>query len=170
MESYVSAGLTPSATARVVGRFNVSWVLAVPLSLVVCGPIIDVWPRGLFLLAALLNAASLLMLRPLAARPVHLPADHPERPVGTRMARYRSLLLCSRWQMLGSYGAMAVLAALMPRIFGDLGFGVGSATALAGVMDVFRVAAFVGLQVYVGWHFRVRPLLLTLLAVPPGFS
>lgn len=169
IESFVNAGQTPSAVARRVGRFNLSWVVACPLGLAVAGPIIGAWPRGIFLLAAMLGLASLGLLRPLAGRPAHLPDDHPERPGQEALARYRGLLVSSRWTMLSSYALMWVLVALVPGIFARLGFGVTVAPAMSGLLDVVRALAFLSLQRYAGWHNRAWPLALAAVGIPVGF-
>jgi hypothetical protein len=58
----------------------------------------------------------------------------------------------------------------MPNIFIEqLGFSVAAATALSGVVDVFRVAAFAVLTRWSAWHDRIWPLLLIILATPIGF-
>ena len=169
VESYVSAGRTPLATARAVGRFNIAWASAVPLSLVAAGPIISFWPSGLFALPGAINLVSLWLILPLTVSPVHLPHDHPERLAAGRIVRYRALLVSSRWTMLASYASLWVLAALMPRIFRDLGFSVTAATALAAVVDVQRLMAFALLERYRGWHNRVSPLVVSIIGLPVGF-
>ena len=169
IESYVNAGQTPSAVARRVGRFNLSWVVACPVGLAVAGPIIAAWPRGIFLLAGLLGLVSLGLVGPVARRPAHLPDDHPERPRPQVLLRYRALLASSRWTMLLSYALMWVLVALIPGIFARLGFGVTVAPAMSGLLDVVRGLAFLSLQLYQGWHNRVLPLALAAVGIPAGF-
>ncbi|HUU58760.1 MAG TPA: MFS transporter [Phycisphaerae bacterium] len=170
LESYIGAGHTPASAAKAIGRFNISWAAAVAPSLFVAGPIISVWPRGLFALAAGINLATLLLLRPLSARPRHLPQDHPERPGTGALAHYRSLLASSRWLMLSSYSLLWILAAVMPHVFErSLGIEVTWATACSGVLDVVRLLAFVLLGWYVGWHRKSGPLVAAALALPAGF-
>lgn len=169
VESFISAGRTPAATARAVGRFNIAWASSVPLALVVAGPLISRWAAGLFVLPGAINLVALWLIRPLPPRPAHLPQDHPERLAAGQILRYRGLLGCSRWTMLGSYATLWILAALMPRIFRDLGFAVAAATALAAVVDFVRLVAFVILERYSGWHGRVGPLVVSVAALPVGF-
>ncbi len=170
MESYVSAGRTPSATARAIGRFNIAWSASVPAALVTVGPILSGWANGLFVLPAAISLVSLYLIRPLAGRPLHLPADHPERPAAGQLARFRGLLGASRWNMLASYSTLWVMAALMPRIFQrELGFAVAAATALSAVVDLVRLGAFAALGRYHGWHDRAGPLVGSIMALPAGF-
>jgi len=169
LESYFVAGHTPRSALRVVGHFNFSWASAVPLGVAVAGPAISLHPAALFVLAAALNAVTLLLIAPLPARPKHLPEDHPERPTDVQLGRYRSLMISSRWLLLAAYASMLVLGALMPGVFRGLGCSVASATSLAGLLDVFRLVAFVALAYTVWWHNRFAPLAMVAVALPCGF-
>ena len=169
IESYVTAGRNAAETSRAVGRFNVTWGSTVPLSLLVVGPVIDRWPVGLFVLAGAMNAASLCLVFGLAASPPYLPHDHPDQPTGPQRARFGVLLVSSRWLMLAGYALMWVLAAVLPRVFSDLGCHVRWSPALSGIMDAVRLAAFLTLGVWAGWHGRLSPLVLALLGLSGGF-
>ena len=169
IESYVSAGHTPREQIRSVGRFNVAWAGAIPPCLLVAGPLIAWRPEGLFVAGLALSAVSLLLAAVLARRPVHLPPDHPERPTPAQLARMRGLMRSSRWSMLTAYSLLWILAALLPGIFADLAVPVTVATGLGGLLDVFRLAAFAGLQVWRGWHGRVWPMAAVVAVLPAGF-
>jgi predicted MFS family arabinose efflux permease len=169
VESYFTAGQTPAATAKAVGRFSLSWVTAVPVALVAAGPIIDWNPRGLFAVAMMLNMLSLLAIRPLERRPVHLADDHPDRPTEGGLARCRALLSSSRCSMLTNYSLMTILAALMPRVFADLGLTVAAATALAALLEGSRGVTFFTLHRFTGWHNRGGPLAAVVVGLPLGF-
>src|SRR5262249_44055586 len=121
LESYVSAGQTPSKILVSLGRFNVSWASAVPIALGIPGLIVgSSAPELLFALAAMLNVVTVVLALPWSARPVHLAADHPERPDPKQTDRLSALLAASRWMMLASYALLFLLAPLMPGIFGRL--------------------------------------------------
>lgn len=170
IESYISAGQTPRSALRAVGRFNVSWSLAVPLAMGASGPLIGAAsPSLLFAVAAAINVATLFCLRPLAAAPLHLPHDHPERLPQATVMRYRALLVSSRWSLLSSFALLFVMAPLMPQIFADLGLTVTQATNGAALLDVVRVVAFVVLGYAAAWHGRVSPLAAVLVGLPVGF-
>ena len=180
IESYVSAGRTPSETGRAVGRFNVSWAAAVPAALVIVGPLIHQRPGdtslvaqllgvSLFVTAAVINGLSLLLIRPLTSRPVHLPIDHPDRPAPAAMDRLRRMLTFSRWMMFFSYSSLFAMAALMPSIFRNLGCSEIIASPLSGVVDLMRLGAFVVLQRTARWHYRWLPLAIGMPAILVGF-
>ncbi len=169
VESYVSAGHTPREQIRSVGRFNVAWAGAIPPCLLVAGPLIAWRPEGLFVAGLAFSTVSLLLAAVLERRPVHLPLDHPERPTPAQLARMRGLMRSSRWSMLTAYSLLWILAALLPGVFADLRVPVVLATGLAGLLDVFRLAAFAGLQVWRGWHGRIWPVAAVVAVLPAGF-
>lgn len=170
IESYIGAGRLPSETLRVIGQFNVSWALGVPLAVSITGWIVDSGaPWMLFAGAGLLNLAGLWLVRDLPSRPVHLPDDHPERPPALQVARYRELLTSARWSMLASYSLLFLMAPLMPDIFKGLGVGVEWATNLAALLDWVRFGSFIVLGIFVGWHGRALPLVGVVVGLPLGF-
>lgn len=170
LESYVAAGYGPDQAAAAIGRFNISWALAVPLSLAVAGPVIEAWGSGLFFLAAGLNAVAVLLILPVAPRPPYLPHDHPHRPPSHVLDRYGRMLIASRWLMLLSYSSLWILAALMPHIFAGLGVGVALAAGLSGLVDVCRLTGFVVLGRAGGWYDRRWPLAAAMAALPVSFA
>ena len=168
IESYVCARQTPRQVARSLGVFNFCWSAAVPLSLAAAGPLIDWRADALFIAAGAFSVASFLLALPLPRRLEHMPHDHPERPSAADIPRYRALLVASRSQMLASYASLWILAALMPGVFERLSQPLSAATALSGVVDIARVAAFLALRHYTGWHNRAAPLAAAMIVLPAG--
>jgi predicted MFS family arabinose efflux permease len=170
-ESYVSAGRTPRQLLPVLGGYNVSWALAMPLAVGVSGPLIS--SSGAFVLFALpaaLNVLSLGLIRPLPERPAHLDLTHPERPAAAELERYGRLLVSARWSMLAGYALLFLLAPLMPDIFHRLDLGVAMATPAAALFDAVRWASFVVLgRTGAAWRGRAFPLGLTAVLMPAGF-
>jgi len=170
VESYVGAGLSPHQQLGAVGRFNVSWALAVPIAIAASGPLIaSGWPASLFALAALANLVALALLPRLPAAAPHLEPSHPSRQDEGKLARYRELLASSRWTMLSGYALMFLLAPLLPVVFQRLGRPVVEATFWASCMDAVRVCTFAALAALPGWHGRTGPLWLAALGLPLGF-
>jgi hypothetical protein len=171
IESYVGAGLEPAQQLRAVGRFNVSWALAVPVAIGVAGPLIaSGHPAALFALAALSNIVALGLLLGLPSTAAHLAATHPSRPLALALDRYRALLASSRWSMLASYALLFLVAPLLPEVFGRLGRSVQQATLWASCLDAVRVLTFAVLATFPGWQGRPLPLLLGALGLPVGFA
>ena len=170
IESYVTAGATPDRALRVLGQFNMAWSSSMPLALAATGLMIAHLPPTSFIaLAAVIYAASLVVLRGLPVVPDHLPHDHPERPDPVRLRRYRALMLSARWSMLGSCAMMFLLVPLMPSIFDRLGHGVAWSPGLSSVLDVCRFAAFALLGAWTAWRGRSLPLILAAVGLPAGF-
>jgi len=169
VESYVAAGRGPAEQARAIGRFNVSWALAVPLSVAATGPMMDLFAGGLFVVAAAISAVSLVLLVPLPARPRHLAATDPLRPTADQMPRLASLMRATRWLLLANYSCAWVLAALLPGVLTGLGLALGAAAAVASALDLVRLAAFPVLQRTSAWHNRLAPLAVAAVLMPAGF-
>jgi MFS family permease len=118
--------------------------------------------------ATAIHLISLLAIRSLPAGPTHLPHDHPERPPAQRLARYRVLMISSRWAMLGSYVLLFLLVPLVPAVLREIGLSSGPASAAASLMDVMRVVTFAVMGLWTGWYGRPTPLVLSVLALPAG--
>lgn len=171
IETFVSAGRTPGAMFRLIGYFNVSWAISVPLGLAVSGPLIAAnSPSWLFGLAAAINVIGLSLLTLLPSRPVHLAADHPERPKESVLSGFQRLLIASRWSMLASYSLLFLMAPLMPQVFTDLGLSVQASTLAASWLDVVRVLTFASLGFSTAWQGKRLLLLGVVLALPLGFG
>lgn len=170
IESYVTAGHTPTRTARILGYFNFSWAIAVPAALVVSGPLIEQSTWSLFALAGGLNLVTLGLAALLPRRPVHMANDHPDRPLPEQALRLSGLMHTSRFLMLASYSSMWILAALMPGIFEKLGYLIDKAPAYSAALDITRLTAFVILGAWAGWHGRRYPLIIAMPILAGGFS
>ncbi|MHC4717748.1 MAG: MFS transporter [Planctomycetota bacterium] len=169
IESYVSAGLTPTQTSRAVGRFNMTWATAVPTTMVLTGPLVAFTGRGIFLAGAAVTLLSLVLSRTLALRPRHLPHDHPARPHEGRLRRYRGLLASGRWTMISSYAMQKVLDPLVPGIFAGMGVRTLLAAPLWSIFGWTRLATFATMRRFTGWHGRRGLLLAALAVLPAGF-
>jgi MFS family permease len=172
VESYISAGRLPAEASKAVGAFNVSWSLSVPIALVTVGLLLrDERTASLvFLLGSAINVLTLILCVSLERRPVHLAADHPERLEAGLLERMRLLMVSSRFSMLCSYALLFILVPLIPGIFRDrLKLEVAWATAMAALMDVPRIVAFIALRMSTKWHGRADWLAAGVLGLPVGF-
>jgi hypothetical protein len=170
-ESYISAGETPADLGRVLSRYNISWALSTAPALFLAGLLITSgFPWLLFVVAAALFSLVLLSCLAFPKAPPHFDEEHPARPPSALLEHYRGLLVAARFAMLGSYMMMYVLAPLMPEIMRNVGFGTAAAARAAGVLDIARLASFLGLFVYAGWHGRKTPIFCSILALPIGFG
>lgn len=171
VESYVASGLAPREQLRAIGRFNLSWALAVPIALGLTGPLIASGnPRWLFGLTVLLNLVSLVLVAALPRAALHLEASHPERPPAHELERYQRLLVSSRWSMLSSYSLLFLLAPLIPGVFERLGQDVEHATLWASCLDAVRLLTFALLGVVTTWHGKLSPLVFNAVGLPLAFA
>jgi predicted MFS family arabinose efflux permease len=169
VESYASAGYNPTDTSKAIGRFNLSWALAVPAALAVAGVLIA-WHEGaVFALGGAISLVSVALTCLLTPRPIHLAVDHPERPDAGQTVRLGHLMVAARWLMLASYSCMWILATLLPDIFSRLNLAVSRGAALSGVLDVARVTAFGVLGFTSAWHGRRASLGRAMWMLPAGF-
>lgn len=170
-ESFMSAGHTPRELGRTLSLYNMTWALSVPLSLALAGVIIASGsPRLLFVVGAALFGGIAHSCSAFPAQPAHLEADHVERPNAAVLEGFRPLLIASRLAMLLSYALMYVLAPLMPEIMTGVGLDTASAARAASLLDVARLACFVALFAWSGWHSRKLPIFLAITALPLGFG
>ncbi len=170
VESFASGGRGPRELLRLVGRYNVTWALAVPLALALSGWLIDRGARAaLFALPAGLNVLALFFVLEWPARPPRLEQNHPERPDERALERYGSLVSSARWTMVGSYTLLFLLAPLMPSLLARHGLEVGHSTLAAALLDVMRLCAFAVLGYATAWQGRSLPLAITGGALPLGF-
>ncbi|MGC4089130.1 MAG: MFS transporter [Polyangiaceae bacterium] len=170
VESFLSAGLSPSELVRKLGRFNVTWAASVPVALVATGQLINSSFSGAFFAAAVgLDALALVLALPLPVRPMHATDSHPERPAEHEVTRLSRLLSSARWCMLLSYTLLFLLAPLMPAVFASLGIAVGKATAAAAVLDLARLACFACAGAFTAWRGRTSPHIVALACLPLGF-
>ncbi|MEI7901808.1 MAG: hypothetical protein WCK89_16260 [bacterium] len=170
LESYMLAGDTPSRAVSTVGRFSMSWSIAIPLALAAAGPLIGAGRIWLFLAAVAAGLPSFFVVWHLPPRPLHLPHDHPEHLPPPTAARWRRLLVASRVLMFTGYAQLWVLAALLPGIYVHLSLPVSFAAGLSGMVDLMRFAAFTLFGIWIGWHDRRWPVAAVLIGQPLGFA
>lgn len=170
IESYMGAGHDVKRTLKMVGRFNITWSSAVPVALVISGPMIAIHPATMFVAAAVLNVVALVMTASLPKVPPYLADDHPDRISPELIARYKPMLTSSRWSMLPAYALLFLLAPLLPIVFNRFALPVEQATAAAALVDVGRVATFVLLGFWTAWHGRWWPMGVAMVTLPIGFA
>jgi hypothetical protein len=169
VESFVSAGLTPLAASKAIGKFNIAWSIPVALAVWASGPIIYHTGSGLFLCAAGGMVLAMTLVLRLPAMPEHLAADHPERPSPERLRWLSALMMSSRLSMVAGYAMLYVLSPLLPVLLSRLGYTVVAQTALAGCLDAGRAVIFLVMERTQTWHGRRSVLALVAILIPIGF-
>jgi Na+/melibiose symporter-like transporter len=169
VESYISAGVPPAQASGRIGLFNLSWAASIPLGVAASGMLIAFSAPALFIAPILITAVAIVLIAALESRPEHLPHDSPHRSA-EQISRYRPLASSGRWSLLSSYTLLFMLVPLLPQIFQErLGFSVIVATALASMMDLTRLVAFVVMRQFPGWRGRRDTLAVTAVLMPAAF-
>ena len=180
MESYVSAGRGPREQSRAIGLFSIAWSTAVPISLLITGPMIAAQQWALegglpvqlnlmFAAAAIANLGAMFVLRRIPAKPIHLEGDHPERMPPNQLAAMRGLKLSFQWSLFGSYTLLFFIAPILPEMLKGLGHSVKWSSGLSAIMDLMRVASFAVLFSMTWWHGRRDLAIYSLVLLPISF-
>ncbi len=153
-----------TATARMVGIYNVVWASGAALAYFFGGAIIDaLGPRSLFWFPAALHVAQLILTFWLHRHAKTLPASrreepaaaaahHPEGGVSPRVAK--GFLHLAWIANPFAYIAMNTLVPMIPQIAGQLNLTTAQAGFVASVWMFARFGAFVVLWLWTGWHYR----------------
>lgn len=166
VESYLSGGRRGESLRRAAGAFNITWSVCIVVSLAALGPFVKHHP--LEALAAMLPIYGLCAVLTIwmGAEPARsLPDAHPTRP-----ARYKKLLSVFRVQLPMSFLLVAVLEPISPFLLASVAIEDPWRAPAAAVWLATRVAAFVLLARWHGWHGRwsIPVIAATLLLV--GFA
>ena len=150
VESYLSGGRRGENLRHAAGLFNITWGCCIVVSLAALGPFVQHHP--LEALAAMLPVYGLCAMLTIwmGAEPARsLPDAHPSRP-----ARYKKLLSVFRVQLPMSFLLVAVLEPISPFLLASVAIEDPWRAPAAAVWLATRVAAFVLLARWHGWHGR----------------
>lgn len=153
IESYLSGGRRGDRLRRATGWFNLLWASAVAVAAWGMAPLLELdRPLGVFVGLGVIHLACLVPIARLSAEPPrHLEESHePHPPV------YDGLLATFRWLLVLSYVLLATLNPILPWRLDQTGLAIGWQTPLVSAWMVSRVAMFVLLQRWGGWHGRWR--------------
>ena len=150
VESYLSGGRRGQSLRHATGLFNITWGGCIVVSLAALGPFVK--PHPLEALAAMLPVYVLcaVLTRWMGREPARsLPDAHPTRP-----GRYKKLLKVFRVQLPTSFLIVAVLEPASPFLIASVAIEDPWRAPAAAVWLATRVAAFVLLARWHGWHGR----------------
>ncbi|GIW73571.1 MAG: hypothetical protein KatS3mg103_0093 [Phycisphaerales bacterium] len=166
VESYLSGGRRGQSLRHATGLFNITWGGCVVLSLAALGPFVEHHP--LPALAAMLPVyiGCALLTRWMGPEPaVSLPDAHPSRP-----AQYKRLLRVFRVQLPTSFLVVAVLEPASPFLIASVAIEDPWRTPAASIWLATRLAAFVLLARWHGWHGRWWMPTVAALVLLAGFA
>ena len=174
VQSYISAGKSPGNTAKAVNIFNLCWSTGVPIGVMLAGElsaIMFLHQEGslVYLIPCAIIIISLFCALLAPSKPNHLNTDHPARPTAATLKKLSNLLNAHRTSMFGCYAAMMVFVALLPGIFKNLGVSQEYNSVYTSSMDWVRLAVFIFLGAYTGWHGKSWPIYVSILLMPISF-
>ncbi len=168
MESYASSGRHGHSMRRAIGIFNVSWMSATGVALLLLAPLMAGQYAELSLLVMIpVSALSLIMLRWFPRRP----APHSSEETHTHVPPgYRGLLRAVRFILPVSYVFVSVLGPLLPFQLKALGLEAQMATPLASVWMFARLGTAIVLALLPFWHGRWGAIALGVALLAGGFA
>lgn len=166
VESYVSGGRSGAALRSALGRFNVTWSSATVAGYWILGPLTKSHAVAAVAGVGVSHLLTLLLLLPLGREPGrHLHEDHePHPPV------YRQLLVTFRVLLPTSYLVVMALNPFLPTLLSRVQVSVGWQTPLAATWMVGRLATFLLLERWHGWHGRWYPAVAGIALLLAGFG
>jgi MFS family permease len=150
VESFLSGGRSGRDLRRATGQFNVAWSLPLVISMIAMGPLVKDHPLAILGGLGIIHILNILTLKWFTPSPgahVHQEA-HPVPPV------YKELLAAFRFLLPAAFLVVAALSPYLPSAAEKLGLGVEWKTWLAAAWMAPRVAAFITLERWHGWHGR----------------
>ncbi len=177
LEALVCEGETPSGLQRVVGIYNLGWAGTGALGYFIGGKILDRFGlQSLFLapLGVLIIQLALTFWLATKARAERIetaddknpaPLETNPRPIALARGFLRMAWLANPF----AYIAINTLVAVMPGIAEQLGLSTTAAGFCCSLWCFARLAAFFGLWVWPGWHYKFRWMLSAYLALIASF-
>lgn len=169
LEALVSEGETPAELRRVLGRYNLTWAGSAGVTYFVGGAVLDrLGPLSLFLLPAALYVAQLgalawLSRQPEAAShppPARMPEGQaPEAAALQQPVSPRTFLRMAWLANPFAYIGINTVLAIVPGLAKELKLTTTQSGLFCSLWFFARVATFVGLWQWTGWHYRFRWLL-----------
>lgn len=167
VESYLVAGRHGRAMRRAVGWFNVVWMSAVAVPLLLMAPILEQHSEWAVGAQAIANLAAFVPLAFLPSRPGH----HDRAASAANVpAEYALLLLSARVLLPMSYLLTSGLSPILPYRLEAIGAAVEVRTPVTATWMIVRVFAAAVLWRAEFWHGRWGALVGAGLAIGGGFG
>jgi MFS family permease len=167
VESYLAGGRRRDELRHAMGAWNLSWMIAVGLSLAIVSPLGELG-RMRFSVVAILPAclAAILFLPRFTPRP----AAHPEEADGPVPPNYAALLASARVLLPVSYVVIGAISPLLPYLLGKVGADSATQTPLAATWLFSRAICVGVLWKLGGWHGKSGALVLGGTLLAGGFT
>lgn len=162
LENLVSAGSDAHAMSRRIGVYNLVWAATNAVVFAASGAIIQHWPAGLFVIPAIVHAASGLLILASTRIEPHEQAGHGAvaEPEPELLASRTLAMWLARIALPSTYVVIYSLMAMMPSLPVMEPLTTAQRTLVGSVWMAARGFAFLALGATVWWHRRPRLLLL----------
>lgn len=175
VETYVSSGQRGRNLNRATGYWNVCWAIAMLPGMWALGPVRAANPALVIPLLAPLMLMAMVVALTFPREPgAHGEAAHEHTPEQAEL--FRRLLRRFRICLVASYLLSSALAPIVPQIVDKLAVPIAWQTPLQSVWMVSRLATFIAMGAWQGWHgkqgwsFVAGGLLITGFALAFGAS
>ena len=167
LEALASERETSVSLRRMIGIYNVTWAAGSALACFTGGALLE-WlgPRSLFWFPALLHGIQLVIVlavkRGLRAAPADEPialakdGEHHEMQARPGKVPPKAFLRMAWLANPFAYVAMNALIPVIPRLAKELHFATDQAGFFCSIWLFARLAAFILLWQWAGWHYRFR--------------
>lgn len=177
LEALVSDGVDDAVLPRNIGIYNVVWSGNSALIYFVGGSLYEtLGPASIFWLPAIVHGALCVIVVRLGKNPVATTSPAPSAPHAPEAAAYaqpvspQSFLRMVWLAIPFSYIAITTVVAIIPNLANTLGLSTAQAGLFASIWMFVRMATFVVLWRWTGWHYHFRWLVGAFLGLTAGFS
>ncbi len=180
LEALVSENETQAGVQHMVGIYNTTWAAAAAFAYFTGGKLYD-WSHrgGVFWVPAAIFAGELLFVVYLARQAAKIPAikpgivqnrlHSPEAAAFQQPVRPRTFLKMAWMANPFAYVAINTVIAVMPGVARNLSLSATEAGLVGSIWFFARLAAFVAMWRWTGWHYRFRWLLAAFMVLTASF-
>ncbi|HBS29590.1 MAG TPA: hypothetical protein DEB06_09120 [Phycisphaerales bacterium] len=173
VEAYLASGRAGARLRSAMGQFNIAWASAIVGGLWMIAPLIEHAPLMTLSALGVIHLAGLALIALLPARPgAHAELTLPPgtaAPDDADPRRARRLLTAFRILLFFAFILMSALSPRLPDRLRSLGVGADWRTPLVSVWAITRLALFILLERWHGWHGRWRTAIWSGGALAIGF-
>ncbi|MCW5762550.1 MAG: hypothetical protein KIT88_04830 [Phycisphaeraceae bacterium] len=150
VEGYISGGRRNARLRSAVGWFNIVWASSVIAAMWLIAPFVAERPMAVLLWVGLAHGLAALLLRPLPPEPPKHLDDSPHAVP----PHFADLLRTTRVLLPAAYMLISAIGPAIPAVLGHLGVPLVWKAPVFSAWLVARLAAFIGLERWHGWHGR----------------
>ncbi len=170
LEALIARGLSGPALGSAVGRYNIAWAGASAFSYAVMGRLYEIFPWTPFVIPCGCWATATVLVW------VHISAENESgiesksKSTSKKREDENMMKRLSRTGNMASYVFISAMIPIMPMVTEKLGLRTGEATAFGSIWLATRVIAFLILERWHGWHFKMGWFAAAILSLPILFG